>query len=152
MDTTPILDRAPKDQCPEVSTNPGAVPDEKGSNWKSTAFATAKLLLRGVRDGADAFGPLKSVAGGLCFILENCEVRPVMCILCMMLTSSSAYKGKHSSNRIAGTPNRSTSWTALQAHSRGGGQGAREERETGRVSLFSTKPRFESDKLWSSGS
>ena len=80
MDTTPILDRAPKDQCPEVSTNPGAVPDEKGSNWKSIAFATAKLFLRGVRDGADAFGPLKSVAGGLCFILENCEVWPLLCV------------------------------------------------------------------------
>jgi hypothetical protein len=50
--------------------------DENKSNWKSTASATAKLLLRGVRDSADAFGPLKSVAGGLCFILENCEVRP----------------------------------------------------------------------------
>ena len=48
--------------------------DKKNSSWKSTAFATAKLLLRGVRDSADAFGPLKSVAGGLCFILENCEV------------------------------------------------------------------------------
>ena len=49
--------------------------NKKSSSWKSTAFATAKLLLRGVRDSADAFGPLKSVAGGLCFILENCEVR-----------------------------------------------------------------------------
>ena len=47
------------------------------SNWKSTAFATAGLFLRGVRDSADAFGPLKSVAGGLCFILENSEVRPL---------------------------------------------------------------------------
>jgi hypothetical protein len=47
--------------------------DEK-STWKSTASATAKLLLHGVRDSSDAFGPLKSVASGLCFILENCEV------------------------------------------------------------------------------
>ena len=47
----------------------------KKSDRKSTAFATAKLLLRGVRDSADAFGPLKSVVGGLCFILDNCEVR-----------------------------------------------------------------------------
>lgn len=45
------------------------------SDWKITASASAKMLLRGVRDSADAFGPLKSVAGGLCFILENCEVR-----------------------------------------------------------------------------
>ena len=47
---------------------------ENSSDWKSTVSASAKLLLRGVRDSADAFGPLKSVAGGLCFILENCEV------------------------------------------------------------------------------
>lgn len=50
--------------------------DESKSNWKSTVSATAKLFLRGVRDSADAFGPLQSVAGGLCFILENCEVQP----------------------------------------------------------------------------
>jgi len=48
--------------------------DKNEPKWISNAFATAKLLLRGVRDSADAFGPLKSVAGGLCFILENCEV------------------------------------------------------------------------------
>ena len=41
----------------------------------STVTSSAKLILRGVRDSADAFGPLKSVAGGLCFILENYEVR-----------------------------------------------------------------------------
>ena len=49
--------------------------DETRPGWESTASSTAKLVLRGVRDSADAFGPLKSVAGGLCFILENCEVR-----------------------------------------------------------------------------
>ena len=40
-----------------------------------------------MRDTADAFGPLKSVAGGLCFILENCEVlfssRPRSTVLTM---------------------------------------------------------------------
>lgn len=44
-------------------------------NRRFKAFAVAKLLLCGVRDSADAFGPLKSVAGGLYFILENFEVR-----------------------------------------------------------------------------
>ena len=52
---------------------------DKNTTWKSTASATAKLFLRGVRESADAFGPLKSVAGGLCFILENCEVQPSFC-------------------------------------------------------------------------
>jgi len=57
------------------SVEPSAAVDENRSDWKSTASASAKLLLRGVRDSADAFPPLKSVAGGLCFILENFEVR-----------------------------------------------------------------------------
>ena len=58
----------------DKSVGPSAAPNENKSDRKSTASASAKLLLRGVRDSADAFGPLKSVAGGLCFILENCEV------------------------------------------------------------------------------
>ena len=56
---------------------PGS-PDENTS-WTSTASAAAKLILRGVNESAAAFGPLKSVAGGLCFILENCEVQPSFC-------------------------------------------------------------------------
>ena len=43
--------------------------------WRSIVSASAKLLLYTVRDSADAFPPLKSVAGGLCCILENVEVR-----------------------------------------------------------------------------
>ena len=56
--------------------NAGAstVAAENRRDWKSTASSSAKLVLRAVRESADAFGPLKSVAGGLCFILENCEV------------------------------------------------------------------------------
>jgi len=53
---------------------PSAAPDKNRPDWGSTASASTRLLLRGVRDSADAFPPLKSVAGGLCFILENCEV------------------------------------------------------------------------------
>jgi hypothetical protein len=58
----------------DEDSEPSTVANEKKLSWGSTALATAKLLLRGVRDASDAFGPLKSVAGGLCFILENCEV------------------------------------------------------------------------------
>lgn len=47
---------------------------DRKSGWRSNVSATAKLLLCGVRDSADAFPPLKSVVGGLCFILENYEV------------------------------------------------------------------------------
>ena len=45
------------------------------SDWKHTTSSAAKLFLRMVKETSDAFPPLKSVAGGLCAILENCEVR-----------------------------------------------------------------------------
>ena len=57
---------------PTVETSAGS---ESKLDWKTTTSSAAKLLLLGVRESADAFGPLKSVAGGLCFILENCDVR-----------------------------------------------------------------------------
>ena len=63
----------PKVRNETVGASAGA--DESRPGWKSTASSSAKLVLRGVRDSADAFGPLKSVAGGLCFILENYEVQ-----------------------------------------------------------------------------
>ena len=74
MGTPTVSDHVPAILNPDERVAPKATEDEKKSDWKSTVSATAKLLLRGVRDSADAFGPLKSVAGGLCFILENCEV------------------------------------------------------------------------------
>ena len=77
---------------------------EKKSSWKSTAFATAKLLLRGVRDSADAFGPLKSVAGGLCFILENCEVWSSPASTITILTRTPANEGERANNRIFSIP------------------------------------------------
>ena len=52
---------------------------ENSPDWKSTLSATAKLILCTVRDSADAFPPLKSIAGGLCSILENYEVRSTSC-------------------------------------------------------------------------
>ena len=76
------------------NTGTDSVADENKSNRKSTSSASAKLLLRGVRDSADAFGPLKSVAGGLCFILDNCEVRFTLHILSTTLTRALAYEGK----------------------------------------------------------
>ena len=68
-----VPDRVPATLHGE-SGEPSDAAGETKSNWGSTASATAKLLLRGVRESADAFGPLKSVAGGLCFIVENFEV------------------------------------------------------------------------------
>ena len=58
-----------EDLRPDENPEPMAADDsENKSDWRSTVAATVELL-RGVRDS-----PLKSVAGGLCVILENCEV------------------------------------------------------------------------------
>jgi len=93
---------------------PSAAADKSKSSWKSTASATTKLLLRGVRDTADAFGPLKSVAGGLCFILENCEVQSPSYIWYLVLTDTLANGGEYTSDRIAGSPNQSARRIALR--------------------------------------
>jgi len=74
--TSAIPHNVPKVPHLDESGGPSATADGNKLDWRSTVSSTAKLLLRGVRDSADAFGPLKSVAGGLCFILENCEVCP----------------------------------------------------------------------------
>ena len=51
----------------------GAI-DENESNLLSLAFSGARFILNGVKESADAVGPLKSVAGSLCFILDNRQV------------------------------------------------------------------------------
>ena len=56
----------------------GAAASEDESGWKHTVSSAAKLALRTVKEASDAFPPLKSVAGGLCAILDNCEVRSVI--------------------------------------------------------------------------
>ena len=92
-DTPVVPDHAQKELLPDENTKSDAATSEKKSNWRATAYATAKLLLRGVRDSADAFGPLKSVAGGLCFILENCEVWSSPSCAVTALTSPQRMKG-----------------------------------------------------------
>ena len=113
-------DQVPEGVGADKSAEPGPAPSEEQSNWRSTAVAAAKLLLRGVRDSADAFGPLRSVAGGLCFILENYEVRlaPWECSP-TMFTSVIASEGKHTGDRVVGTSGRSARRVALQTRFRG---------------------------------
>ena len=102
-DTSAILSHVP-----EETTDLNATTNKKKSDWKSTASATAKLLLRGVRDSADAFGPLKAITGGLCFILENCEVRSSPTYTVTALTGIPANGGKRANDRVVGTSSQST--------------------------------------------
>ena len=99
----------------DKSVGTGAAEEESESDWTTTATASAKLLLRGVSSSSDAFGPLKSVAGGLCFILDNCEVRVPHRMLFVTLTGPAAYEGEQGSDRIVGTESQDAQRTALQA-------------------------------------
>ena len=73
-DASTVPDHGPEVLRPDESVEPSAAADKSESNWKSTVSATAKLLLRTVKEASDAFPPLKSVAGGLWAIIENFEV------------------------------------------------------------------------------
>ena len=78
-DPSPLVPSDGKDEHSRSagdSANPGQI-DKNKSNLKSLASSTAKLVLRGVKESADACPQLKSVLGCLCFILDNYEVRPL---------------------------------------------------------------------------
>jgi hypothetical protein len=108
-----VPDHVPVTLHHDKSGEPSAATDENKSNWISAASATAKLLLRGVRDSADGFVPLKSVAGGLCFILENCEVWFPSCVCCPTLTGTPANEGEYTRNRVVSSASQSVRRIAL---------------------------------------
>ena len=130
----------PQDLLPDEDAEPSATMNECKSSWKSTAFASAKLLLRGVRDTADAFGPLKSVAGGLCFILENCEVWLPPARTVTTLISAPANEGKRRDDRIVGTSGKGACRIAPFTDFRRRCQGAEEEKDPGTVSSLFLGP------------
>ena len=102
-DASAVPDRIRKG-LPDENAQPNAAASVKKSSRESTASAAAKFLLRGVRDSVDAFGPLKSVAGGLCSILENCEVWASLHVHRQNSHRFPANEGERANNRIIGTP------------------------------------------------
>jgi len=102
--TSTVPHHLPEALHPDGSSEPSTTVDDEELDWKSAASATAKLLLRWARDSADAFGPLKSVTGSLCFILENYEVSPLCAMLSTILTSPLANGSKQAGNKIIGFP------------------------------------------------
>lgn len=78
-DDPAVLDCAPRIHRPDKSIELSAAADGATSNGESTPSTGVKLLC-GVRDSQNGFGPLRSLAGGLCVILENCKVWSPSCI------------------------------------------------------------------------
>lgn len=72
-DTSALPYHVPEVHRPNESVELAAAMDDSGLGQKPMASATAKLL-RGVRDSAEAFVPLKSIAGHLHSVLGNCQV------------------------------------------------------------------------------
>ena len=72
---------------------PSVALDENKSGWKLTASPSAEPLLHGVRE-TNTFGPLKSIAGGPCSILENCNVRLSPRMLSAALIDPTVNEGK----------------------------------------------------------
>jgi len=75
VDTSALPDHVSEVVHPRETLEQSAAADEEESNCKPTVSATAELLC-GVRDSPGTFGPLKSIARSLCFILNNCKVWP----------------------------------------------------------------------------
>ena len=74
-DTSTIPHNVPEVPRPDESVESWVTADDGELGEKSVVSATGKLL-REVRDSKNAFVPLKSIAGHLYSILENCQVWP----------------------------------------------------------------------------
>jgi len=66
----PLTDRRPY---------PAAADDTQKNRWL-TVSASAKSVLYRVKESPNAYPPLKSLAGYLWYILDNCEVESPSCI------------------------------------------------------------------------
>ena len=64
------------------------------------ASSAAEMTLRGVKEAADAFPPLKSAAAALCFILDNCKVLSTSRTLNEVYLYSSEHDGVSPNDRI----------------------------------------------------
>ena len=90
-----------QDRTPEQSA---ATNENKSkSSWKSTAYASAKVVIDVVKESSDAFPPLKSAVGGLAAILKHCDVRSVSLAPSMVLTIVPANDGQSENDRIVDT-------------------------------------------------
>ena len=73
------------------------------SSWKSTAYASAKVVVDVVKESSDVFPPLKSVVGGLAAILKHCDVWSVSLAPHAVLTVAPANYGQSANDRIVDT-------------------------------------------------
>lgn len=73
-----------------VSDRGTGVVSEKKSDWKSTAYSSAKVVIDVVKESSEVFPPLKAAASGLAAVLKHCDVRSISPIPSAMLITTSA--------------------------------------------------------------
>ena len=78
--------------------------NENKSNWKSTAYSSAKVVVDVVNESSDVFPPLKAAVGGLAAILKHYDVWSISPISSTALTIASANDGQSENDRIVDTP------------------------------------------------
>ena len=130
-DPTQSVTGAEQDKQPkpleDTIRNPTAT-DKSGSNWKSTAYATTKLVINLLKESADAFPPLKSAVGGVSAILDHCDVRFIFHTTpSTMLTAVTANNRLSQNNKSVDAPGRRAGRIAVHACSRGRSQGRTEK-------------------------
>ena len=69
----PLTDGAENPAVSDHGHGDATIPKNELSR-NSTAASAAKVFLRTVEKTSEAFPPLKSVAAGLCAVLDNCDV------------------------------------------------------------------------------
>ena len=101
---------------PQRVQEPGQIPSPvlsspvaggEESVLKPVATSGAKFFLQGVNESPGGFPLLKSVAEGLCFVLENCEVWLSTPHLFCNAHGFPGDRGEYRRYRIVGTPDQS---------------------------------------------
>ena len=86
-----------------ISQSAATSEDKAESGWRSTAYASAKVVVDVVKESSDVFVPLKSAAGALTVILKHYDVWCISSASSMILTITPASKGQSTNDRIFDT-------------------------------------------------
>jgi hypothetical protein len=82
--------------------NRGAATENK-SNWKSTAYSSAKVVIDVAKESSEVFPPLKAAVGGLAAILKHYDVWSNPPTPSTILTITPAIDGQSENDRIVDT-------------------------------------------------
>ena len=107
LDRSAIPQRAQEAEKLPSHVRGSRVAGGEGSVLKPIATSGAKFFLQGVNESPGGFPLLKSIAEGLCFVLDNCEVWPLTPHLFCNAHGFPGDRGEQRRYGIIGTPDQS---------------------------------------------